>query len=1028
MRHEVWAARGDSVRAPVLVVLTVALALAVTACAESGELVRTCRTDSECDGGLCHGGRCASGDGGPIDLGGEVAALDALGDGPSLDVQPLDASDADVAPLGGFGDACAANAQCQSGYCIDGDDGRFCTQLCAEECPEGFSCRVLANTGADAVRLCVPYPNVLCMPCTNHTQCGGSGAFCLAQDDGTFCATDCSIDRTCPEHYVCNVVVIVGAGDDGGDVVTRLCEPGVPACSGCLDEDGDGFGLGWGCRGPDCDDTDANVHPDAVEICNGLDDNCSGVADDPFDFMSSPLHCGGCNQPCAPAFREVTACVGGFCQRRCEAGWHDFDPLVPGCETPCSPNPETGGVEVCNFVDDDCNGVGDCTPCALPQTAQHLCAAGVCRPDVCDPGWRHCDTDLENGCETDIWNDVAHCGDCGAACALPNAVPGCDHGRCTIVTCASARYDDCNRLAEDGCEIDLWSHLDHCGACGARCAFPGAEATCSQTGCAMGACLPQYYDLDPAAPGCEYGPCPGNPASVDVPSAPGTPLLTADANCDGIDGDIGRAVFVAPTGSNGSPDCAIHRPCLTLERALFVARTQGKTQVLVRAGVYNEIVNLTSVESGLGIYGGYDTQWRRGDHRSSPYQTRIVGGYRSADAQYMTVRARSTNVIFDNVELVGADAFLRNASGQGLSSYVVHADNSTLHFNNVTFDQGNGYTGANGGNGTSATSTRPTRAGTGSNGTTEATACGLNNGGAGGTGRSNDVCSSGSSTRGGNGGRGGSMDTCCHCDPIFGACVCTTCNCDATSGSIGGWANFAPSGFGFGGSGGSPCNAGGVGGAGRNGFNGSGGSAGDDLGFLYSGLWWAAEDGGNGFIGADGTGGGGGGGGGGCDVGTDSSGAGGGGGGAGGCRAPAAGAGGRGGGGSFGLFAVGSSLTVTGSRFLRGNGGRGGNGGAGGGGQPGGFGGFGGGGSGTAGGAGGAGGNGGASGGGGGGGGGLSVGIYTYTSTVSSVGNTFSGGAGGGGGTGGTSPGNAGAVGDTGAIYNTRTCASPSNC
>ena len=44
-----------------------------------------------------------------------------------------------------------------------------------------------------------------------------------------------------------------------------------------LDQDGDGFTK----LTNDCDDTDPNVHPDAVEVCyNGIDDNCNGVEDE----------------------------------------------------------------------------------------------------------------------------------------------------------------------------------------------------------------------------------------------------------------------------------------------------------------------------------------------------------------------------------------------------------------------------------------------------------------------------------------------------------------------------------------------------------------------------------------------------------------------------------------------------------------------------------------------------------------------------------------------------------------------------
>jgi hypothetical protein len=43
-----------------------------------------------------------------------------------------------------------------------------------------------------------------------------------------------------------------------------------------IDDDGDLFTENQG----DCDDTDAAVFPGAVEVANGVDDDCNGIVDD----------------------------------------------------------------------------------------------------------------------------------------------------------------------------------------------------------------------------------------------------------------------------------------------------------------------------------------------------------------------------------------------------------------------------------------------------------------------------------------------------------------------------------------------------------------------------------------------------------------------------------------------------------------------------------------------------------------------------------------------------------------------------
>jgi hypothetical protein len=149
-----------------------------------------------------------------IDVGDDAA--DAEPDTPDLEEVTAIETGPD-ARLGGFGDPCDEDDECESRYCIDTDEAGICTELCDETCPDGFVCRVVANAGNDAVRLCVPVHDDLCDRCSNDNECGGVDNLCLEQQNGTFCATRCD-DSSCPEGYGCNTQT----GPDGD---TEVCEP-----------------------------------------------------------------------------------------------------------------------------------------------------------------------------------------------------------------------------------------------------------------------------------------------------------------------------------------------------------------------------------------------------------------------------------------------------------------------------------------------------------------------------------------------------------------------------------------------------------------------------------------------------------------------------------------------------------------------------------------------------------------------------------------------------------------------------------
>jgi len=129
--------------------------------------------------------------------------------------------------------------------------------------------------------------------------------------------------------------------DDGIDNnCDTLIDLDDPECQ-CKDEDKDGF---FACSPLcllittkcDCNDKNANINPNATEICNGIDDNCDGSID--TGCPCSPV---GITQICS---KNVGICKEGnqICQS--DYTWGECDGVLPMEEIPD------------NGIDEDCDG------------------------------------------------------------------------------------------------------------------------------------------------------------------------------------------------------------------------------------------------------------------------------------------------------------------------------------------------------------------------------------------------------------------------------------------------------------------------------------------------------------------------------------------------------------------------------------------------------------------------------------------------------------------------------------------------
>ena len=186
---------------------------------------------------------------------------------------------------------------------------------------------------------------------------GGSTASCSPPSDFVADSSDC--DDGDAAVYPGAVELCDGVDNDCDGLVDADDPDGVGMSLWYTDADGDGYGTGTpveACSQPsgtsidpfDCDDGDADIHPLADELCNGVDDDCDGDIDEDSAVDASTWYTDADGDGYGDPGTDSTACSQPSGTTSHASDCDDGDAAI---------NPGAG--EWCNGYDDDCDGLVD---------------------------------------------------------------------------------------------------------------------------------------------------------------------------------------------------------------------------------------------------------------------------------------------------------------------------------------------------------------------------------------------------------------------------------------------------------------------------------------------------------------------------------------------------------------------------------------------------------------------------------------------------------------------------------------------
>ena len=270
---------------------------------------------------------------------------------------------------------------------------------------------------------------------------GGESSLMCAGQQGYGMCTDCNdLDSTihpkAPE--LCDGIDSNCDGyaemiDHDGTVPEVICDGIDNDCDGHRDEgfDSDGDSYATSICDPDavapydCDDTDSSIHPSAIEVCNGIDDDCNNVVDDDSSD-GGPWYYDADHDSYGSTSIGSTQCIkpAGYTAVTGDCNDRDAD-ISPAMSETCNNIDDDCDVEIDEDYDVDQDGFVDQSMCEVTLPVGTLMDCDDGNPGVHPYALERCD-DVDDNCDTIVDPSEDQDQDGYSVCGTEGQTDDCD--------------------------------------------------------------------------------------------------------------------------------------------------------------------------------------------------------------------------------------------------------------------------------------------------------------------------------------------------------------------------------------------------------------------------------------------------------------------------------------------------------------------------------------------------------------------------------------------------------------------------